>query len=619
MTISEIRRAYIDFFKEKDHVEIGSASLVPENDPTTLFTGSGMQPLIPYLLGEDHPNGKRLVNSQKCFRAEDIDEVGDNRHTTFFEMLGNWSLGDYFKEQQLPWLFNFLTERVGLDPGKLYVTVFSGDRESGIPKDEPTIDIWSDIFNASNIDGKVADLSSDQDVGEKGMQNGRIFVYGASKNWWSRAGAPGNMPTGEPGGPDSEVFYDFGTSHDKSFGAMCHPNCDCGRFMEIGNSVFMEYLKQEDGKFGFLPKKNVDFGGGLERLAAASINRADIFMIDVFRHCIIALEQATKKSYSDKETQESFRVVADHMRGAVFMIGDEIYPSNTDRGYFVRRLLRRAIRHLDVLGAAEGTASELTTSVIKEYKDSYPVLSATENLIKEIISNEEVKFRATLKTGLKEFAKRIKGKVTGRDAWYLFTTYGFPIEMTKDLAKESNLLVDSKFDIDFEKAKSDHQNISKKGAEKKFRGGLADQSEMSIKYHTATHLLHAALRKVLGEQVTQTGSNITTERLRFDFKHGEKLTDEEKKAIENEVNLVIEKGVPVVKDEMSVEDAKRSGAIGLFEDKYGSNVTVYSMGDISKEICGGPHVRNTNELGKFSIIKEESAGAGVRRVKAVLK
>lgn len=618
MTISEIRQKYIDFFKAQGHKEIGSASLVPENDPTTLFTGSGMQPLIPYLLGESHPGGKRLVNSQKCFRAEDIDEVGDNRHTTFFEMLGNWSLGDYFKEQQIPWLFQFLTESIKLDPNKLYITVFSGDKQSNIPKDEQTINIWSELFKTNNIDNKVVDLSSRQQAGKKGMQDGRIFIYDASKNWWSRAGSPGNMPAGEPGGPDSEVFYDFGTEHNESFGAQCHPNCDCGRFMEIGNSVFMEYIKKEDGEFDFLPKKNVDFGGGLERLATASIDQADIFKIDVFSECIQTIEKITNKKYSDPATRESFRIVADHMRGAIFMIGDEIYPSNTDRGYFVRRLLRRAIRHLDVLGAPSGTASQLTGTITNKYRDAYPALDATEKLISKNIDKEEQKFRTTLKSGLKEFTKKIKDKVTGQDAWYLFTTYGFPIELTKDLAKENNIAIDPNLAADFDKEKKSHQDVSKKGAEKKFAGGLADQSAMSIKYHTATHLLHAALRKVLGEHVTQTGSNITADRLRFDFKHEGKLTDAEIKAIENNVNEIISQALPISREEMTVDEAKAKGAIGLFADKYGNKVTVYTIPDVSIEICGGPHVTNTKQLGKFSITKEESSGAGVRRIKAVL-
>jgi alanyl-tRNA synthetase len=619
MKVNEIRQKYIDFFKTLDHTEISSASLIPENDPTTLFTGSGMQPLIPYLLGEEHPNGKRLVNSQKCFRAEDIDEVGDNRHTTFFEMLGNWSLGDYFKEEQIPWLLKFLTEGIGLDPNKLYITVFSGDKQSGIEKDIETIDIWSQLFEANKITNNVVDLSQDQQASEKEIQDGRIFVYNASKNWWSRAGVPSNMPPGELGGPDSEVFYDFGTKHDKQFGDKCHPNCDCGRFMEIGNSVFMEYIKNDSGGFDSLPKKNVDFGGGLERLAAASIDKADVFMIDVFQQSINVLEQITNKRYSDQSTQESFRIVADHMRGVVFMISDGIIPTNTDKGYFVRRLLRRAIRHLDVLGANEGTASKLVKVIIKEYQDNYTNLPKQQNEIETTVTNEEIKFRTTLKAGLKEFSKKIKDSVTGQDAWYLFTTYGFPIELTKDLAKESDILIDPNLDEDFAKAKKTHQDASKKGADKKFKGGLADQSEMSIKYHTTTHLLHAALRKILGEHVTQTGSNITAERLRFDFKHEAKLTAEEITTVENEVNSTIQKKHDVVKKEMTIQEAKELGAIGLFEEKYGNKVSVYSIADVSNEICGGPHIQNTSELGTFRIIKEESSGAGVRRIKALLE
>jgi alanyl-tRNA synthetase len=617
-TAREIRKRYIDYFKSLDHIEIKSASLVPENDSTTLFTGSGMQPLIPYLLGESHPDGSRLVNSQKCFRAEDIDEVGDNRHTTFFEMLGNWSLGDYFKEQQLPWLFNFLTDKLGLDPSKLYATVFAGDKNTGIQKDQKSIDIWAGLFEGQNVDSKVVNLSLPDQGGKKGMQEGRIFIYGANENWWSRAGGPDKMPAGEPGGPDSEVFYDFGIKHNKKFGDNCHPNCGCGRFLEIGNSVFMEYIKKEDGGFGLLPKKNVDFGGGLERLTAAGNDDSDIFMVNVLKQCIDGLEQITKKKYSDELNKESFRIVADHIRGAVFMISDGVEPTNTDRGYFVRRLLRRAIRHLDILGAQEGAASSLAKKIIDEYGDEYGHLAEQQGKMKEVFEKEEAKFRSTLRSGLKEFERKIKKKLTGQDAWYLFTTYGFPVEMTKDLAKEHGVSVEREFDLSFERAKREHKDISKKGSEKKFRGGLADHSDKSIKYHTATHLLHAALRKILGEHVVQTGSNITTERLRFDFRHDKKLTSEEIKAVEKEVNMAIESNLDVKKEEMSVNEAKQRGAIGLFEEKYGSKVNVYEIVGVSIEICGGPHIENTGQLGRFQIIKEESASAGIRRIKGVL-
>ncbi|MDP2734726.1 MAG: alanine--tRNA ligase-related protein, partial [bacterium] len=394
MGLSEIRSAYLAFFKERGHQIIPSSSLVPENDPTTLFTGSGMQPLLPYLLGQKHPMGTRLANSQKSFRAEDIEEVGDNRHTTFFEMLGNWSLGDYFKEEQLSWLFEFLTKEIGLDPEKLYVTVFSGDKESGIAKDTEAIAIVQRLFQEKGIEAKEVELVSEEQGYEKGMQGGRIFAYGVKKNWWSRAGVPSAMPEGEPGGPDSEVFFDFSTPHDERFGKNCHPNCDCGRFMEIANSVFMEYKKKGDGSFEKLAQRNVDFGGGLERLTAAASDDADVFKIDALAAVIARAEQLSGKKY--KEHLVSFRVVADHVRGAVFMIADGVVPSNTDRGYFVRRLLRRAVRHADLLGIKEGAVASLAEPLILSYKSAYPELEEREQDILSGIREEEAKFRITL-------------------------------------------------------------------------------------------------------------------------------------------------------------------------------------------------------------------------------
>ncbi|MDX1608098.1 MAG: alanine--tRNA ligase [Candidatus Spechtbacterales bacterium] len=622
MNSNDIRKKYLDFFKERGHEVIPSSSLLPENDPTTLFTGSGMQPLVPYLLGKEHPRGSKLTDSQKCFRAEDIEEVGDNRHTTFFEMLGNWSLGDYFKAEQLPWFFEFLTEVVGLDANKLYVTVFAGDKDNNIPRDTESVDIWKKLFDSKGIEAKDV-----ENAGEKGMQGGRIFYYGADKNWWSRAGIPQNMPAGEPGGPDSEVFYDFGLEHDTAYGKVCHPNCDCGRFLEIGNSVFMEYIKNEDGTFSSLPKKNVDFGGGLERITAASNNNADVFSIDVLSGIIKALEERSGKNYSDESHQTSFRVIADHLRAAVFVIADGAYPSNTDAGYMTRRLLRRSVRHMDILGITENTLSELAGSVINNYKDAYPKLTKKQTEIEEQIQKEEKKFRNTLRNGLKEFKKLAKkGNISGEDAFVLFSTYGFPLDMTIELAKEKGLSVDKE---GFEKEMQKHKELSKAGAEKKFKGGLADHSDMSVKYHTATHLLHQALRDVLGDHVHQTGSNITPERLRFDFSHTGKMTDEEIKKTEDIVNEKIKEGLPVYYRDISKEKAEKMGAIGLFEDTYGDTVRVYGIGAdpaeasreemYSLEYCGGPHVENTSELGHFKIVKEKSVSAGKRRIKAILE
>ncbi|MBL7045264.1 MAG: alanine--tRNA ligase [Parcubacteria group bacterium] len=553
MKLEEVREKYLKFFEKHGHVVIDSAPIVPEDDPTTLFTSSGMQPLLPYFLDKEHPKGKKIANSQKCFRAEDIEEVGDNRHTTYFEMLGNWSFGDYFKQEQIPWFFEFLTKEIGLDPEKLYVTVFEGDEKAGIPKDTESAQIWKGL------------LGGDE----------RVSYYGADKNWWSRSGTPENMPAGEPGGTDTEVFYDFGKDiHTDDFGKECHPNCECGRFMEIGNSVFMEYVKQEDGSFTQLPTKNVDFGGGLERITAASNNDSDIFNIDTIALIIKRIEEVSGKKYNDNK--KAFRVIADHVRGAEVIIKDGVTPSNTEQGYVLRRLIRRAVRFGDMLSIK---LSDITDGN------------------QEIIQEEE-KFRKTLEKGLKEFEKISKGgSISGSDAFVLFTTYGFPLELTLELALEQNLNID---EAEFRDKMREHQALSRKGAQLKFKGGLADHSEASTKYHTATHLLLRALKDVLGEEVAQKGSNITQERMRFDFSWGEKLTDEQKQKVESIVNQKIKEGLNVTN-----------------EEKEG--VITYSIGDYSIEPCGGPHIKNTSELGHFKIKKEEASSAGVRRIKAILE
>ena len=623
MRAEDVRKKYLKFFESRGHKIIPSASLVPENDPTTLFTGSGMQPLIPYLLGEPHPLGKRLVNSQKCFRAEDIDEIGDNRHTTFFEMLGNWSLGDYFKEEQLSWFFEFLTEAVGLDPNRLYVTVFAGDETLGISKDTESVEIWKRLFKESGITAKDVHIGSEKDGHEKGTQGGRIFYYYAKKNWWSRSGVPANMPAGEPGGPDSEVFYDFGTPHDEKFGKECHPNCDCGRFLEIGNSVFMEYKKVTDGSFEKLKQKNVDFGGGLERITAASNNDPDVFKIDLLSSIVKRLEELSGVPYESGK-QKSFRVIADHIRGAIFMVTDGVMPSNTERGYFVRRLLRRAVRHADILGIKTGMLSSLVEPLIKNYGDAYPEIVDNKALIEETIKGEESKFRETLEKGLKEFqviASAAHEAILSKDAFNLYQTYGFPLEMTIDLAKERGLEVDAE---GFKKEFAKHQDVSRTATTGRFKGGLADTKEETIRLHTAHHLLLASLQKVLGSHVKQKGSNITSERLRIDFSYQQKMTPAEIKQVEDMVNGKIKEELNMVRREMSKEEAEKIGAEMEFGVKYGELVSVYFVEErdgtpFSKEFCGGPHVKNTGELGHFKIIKEEAVSAGIRRIKAILE
>ena len=580
MKVAEVRQKFLDFMKSKGHTIVPGASLVPENDPTTLFTSSGMQPLVPYLLGKEHPAGTRIANSQRSFRAQDIEEVGDNRHTTYFEMLGNWSFGAYFKQEQLTYFYEFLTRIVGIPEDKLSVTCFEGDEKFGLPRDDESFEIWKSL----------------------GIPEERIFFYGGKKNWWSRGGPPESTPVGDPAGPDSEVFYDFGIElglHEQSEwkSSKCHPNCDCGRFMEIGNSVFMEYKRESPDTFTKLPRKNVDFGGGLERIAAASINNPDIFMIDIFDVFRERLEQSSGKSYSGLPGGEtaggavrSFRIVLDHVRAAHALIEDGVRPANTEQGYVLRRLLRRAIVHADKLGISAG------------------------NLFEDEVSNdEEIKFRKTLERGMQEIKKGES------DVFKLVTSYGLPVEVLKEIMNvdEEQLARQIK----------EHQDLSRAGSEQKFKGGLADTSDMSVKYHTATHLLQQALRTVLGTHVLQRGSNITPERLRFDFSHPNKMTDEEKKKVEDLVNDQIALAVAVTYSDITLAETRKLGAIGLFEEKYGDKVRVYKIGDFSLEFCGGPHVSNTNELAlsaqgtklRFVIKKEEAASTGVRRIKAVLE
>ena len=654
MTINEIRQKYLDYFAARGHVIIPSASLVPQNDPTTLFTGSGMQPMVPYLLGAPYAVGNRIVNSQKCFREVDIDEVGDNRHTTFFEMLGNWSLGDYFKKEQLGWMFGFLVDELGIDPQNLYVTVFAGDERNGMSRDTESAELWKELFAHKGIEARDVMLGSEADGARLGMQGGRIFYYDAKKNWWSRAGVPENMPAGEPGGPDSEMFYDFQTPHDPAFGENCHPNCDCGRFMEIGNNVFMQYLKNEDGSFVLLPKQNVDFGGGLERIAASVQKNADVFATDVLADIIALLEEFSGKNYADKRYQKSFRVVADHMRAATFIIADGVRPSNTERGYVLRRLLRRAAQHAQKLEVERDQKSESILSrcaviVMEKYRGAYPELGTEDahHEITEAIWNEEKQFGRALEEGMKEFEHRAHDNfLSGEDAFLLFTTYGFPFEMTKDIAQERGISVD---EDDFRRRMKEHQETSRAGAEHKFKGGLADTSEATTRLHTAHHLLLKALQIVLGAHVKQRGSNITQERLRIDFSHNAKMTREQIAEVERIVNEKIAEELPVIRSTLPREEAEKLGAEHEFGAKYPDIVSVYSVGPKSAtlenpqftsaysiEFCGGPHVEATGVLAGrldpegssprdknhpsaiFKIIKEEAVAAGIRRIKAVL-
>ncbi len=632
ITAQELRQKYLNFFQSKGHVIIPSASLVPENDATTLFTGSGMQPMVPYLLGAVHPNGTRITDSQKCFRSQDIEEVGDNRHTTFFEMLGNWSLGDYFKLEQISWMFEFLTKEVGLDPKNLFVTVFRGKEDIGIPKDDESVEIWQSQFQTVGIDAKVVDFSE-----RDGLQDGRIFYYPEEKNWWSRAGITANMPVGEPGGPDSEMFWDYGAHlgiHEKSTfkNQPCHVNCDCGRFVEIGNNVFMQYVKTDKG-FEKLKQNNVDFGGGLERMLAAANGQQSVFDTDIFKSMwdVLALDQEIMTNHEVKKA----RIILDHIRAAVFFVSDGVIPSNKDRGYFLRRLLRRAMVMGRLLNLKHHWLDALVGQVIFTYAEAYPELQDRSENIFAVIEGEQAKFEKTLERGLKEFEKLMKSseleskgvdekvKITGKAAFDLYQTYGFPWELTKELAETSGVLkIDKKqFEEEFKK----HQELSRTASAGQFKGGLASHSDKIVRLHTATHLMNAALRQVLGENVWQKGSNITEERTRFDFTHDKKLTVEEVLSVESIVNNWIARDLTVKKEIMSQEKARELGAVGVFGEKYADEVSIYTVFDpatneiISREFCGGPHVERTGVIGHFKIQKEEATSAGVRRIKATVE
>lgn len=590
LTGDELRKKWINFFEKRGHKPISSASLIPENDPTVLFTTAGMHPLVPYLLGQPHPAGKRLCDAQKCVRTGDIDEVGDAAHCTFFEMLGNWSLGDYFKKEMVPWSYEFLTKELGIPSDRLAVTVFEGDADC--PRDDETAALWEAC----------------------GIKKENIYYLGKKHNWWGPAGQTG------PCGPDTEMFFDTGKPKCCD---TCSPACDCGKYVEVWNDVFMQFNKNADGTFSPLAQKNVDTGMGLERALMNVQGLKSVYDTDVFVPIVNKIKELSGSAADTEESLKAVRVVADHIRTATFIIGDErgVTPSNVDQGYILRRLLRRAIRFGTSLGLKAGDYSAVAAVVVDEYKDVYPELAVARDKIIHEIDEEQERFSRTLENGIKEFEKLCKyiqgDTINGKSAFRLYDTYGFPLEMTVEMAKERGFKVDiDGFNARFE----EHRNLSHAGAEQRFKGGLADTGELTARLHTATHLMHRALKEVLNDpNVNQRGSNITPERMRFDFSFGRALTPEEIKAVEDKVNAAIKADVPVTCEEMTVDEAKAAGAVGLFASKYGEKVKVYTMGEFSKEICGGPHAARTGELGHFRIVKEQSSSAGVRRIKAVLE
>ena len=585
MKTIDLRNKYIEFFKKHNHAWIPSAPLLPENDPTVLFTTAGMHPLVPYLLGEPHPQGKRLVDYQKCLRTDDIEEVGDICHLTFFEMMGNWSLGDYFKKESIEYSLEFLTKELGISIDKISISCYEGDPD--VPKDTESAEVWNNL----------------------GIPKERIYFFGRKENWWGPVGNSG------PCGPDTEIFYDTGKEKCSN---KCNPSCGCGKHVEIWNNVFLQYNKTEDGKYLPLKNKCVDTGLGLERVSMILQGKESVFDIEIFKPVMDKLQELSKS-----DNVVSKRIIAEHLRASIMLIADEVVPSNVEQGYVLRRLIRRVIRHIRKLGINPSLVIELIEVYVDTLKEMYPELINKKDTIKNIIEEEKNKFIKTLENGEKEFnkiAQKIKisgmNMIDGHDVFKLYETYGFPPEMTEELAKEKSLKIDNKV---FNELFKKHQEMSRLGAEQKFKGGLINNSEQTTKYHTATHLLHKALQMVLGEHVKQKGSNITEERLRFDFSQPEKVTPEQLLEVEKIVNEQIQKSLKVKCEEMSLEEAKNSGAIGLFENKYGEKVKVYSIGAFSKEVCGGPHVENTNELGKFKIKKEEASSSGVRRIKAILE
>jgi alanyl-tRNA synthetase len=608
---SEIRRRFIDFYVSRGHSIIPSSSLVPENDPTTLFISAGMQPLVPFFLGERHPQGKHLVNVQKCVRTDDIEEVGDRTHTTFFEMLGRWSLGDYFKPEAIESSFEFLTsdEGLALDTHRLYVTFFGGDED--VPRDAEALETWRRLLDSEGMDAAVGDP-------DDGWESGRIFPYGKKENWWGPVGSTG------PCGPDSEIFYDTAHEHDLSFGPVCHPNCNCGRFVEVGNDVFLEYERLNDGRYRRLGQKSVDTGMGLERLAMVHEGAESVWEIDVNAPIVGTLELGAQFD-SD---HSAVRIVVDHIKAAVFLMSDGVIPSNVDRGYVVRRLIRRAVRHGSDLALREGFSTKVADSVIGVYGSIYEeLINERDSTLKEIEAEEE-RFRRTLDKGSRRLERLMAahGALTGQEAFTLYDTYGFPLELTVELAERKGVPLVGDFTEDFHEAMRLQKDRSRAATQRAFKGGLADHSEVVTWYHTATHLTYAALRKYLGSHVHQRGSNITSERLRFDFSHPSRLSEEEKTQVEEYVNKAIRADLDVSYEELPADTALEKGAIGEFGHKYGPVVKVYKMKDPnsgevwSYEICGGPHVSRTNEIkGTYRILKEEAVASGIRRIRAVVE
>ena len=659
MDANTIRQKFLDFQIKRGHKQIPPAPLVLEGDPTTLFTGSGMQPLLPYLLGKKHPLGTRLCDSQPSMRLQDIDDVGDPRHTTVFEMLGNWSLGDYFKKEQIEGFFEFLTREVGLDPSRIYVSCFIGNEKYGIPRDDEAAKIWQEVFKKAGVEAKIAEIGSAQNGDKRGIKSGeRIFFYDDHENWWSRGGGIESTPLGDPCGPDSEVFYDFGEDkQDVEKYGLAHPASDGARFMEIGNQVFMQYRRNDDGSFSELEQKNVDFGAGLERITAASIDSFDVFKISLMKPIIEKLEEISGKSY-DNNTDE-MRVIADHIRGAYLLAAEGLVPSNKTQGYAMRRLLRRAILRALDLGISSNFLSEIVPIVADNYQELPDSILTHREVALEVMLREENAFRKTLNRGLKELKKmsrqtkrdfsgtgsarpvvtgepplatsvvtsgapqEVRFCLSGYDLFKLQDTYGFPMELSVEECFREGISLTENYRDEFEEALKEQRERSQTASKGMFKGGLEDHGEQTVKYHTATHLLLAALQKLVSPDIVQKGSNTTAERLRFDFNLDHKMTDEEKKAVEDQVNEWIKADLPVVYDEYDKAYARDTlKAHGQFWDKYPEKLKVYTIGDfdnpVSREVCGGPHVEHTGVIGHFEIKKEESSSAGVRRIKAVI-
>jgi len=583
----KLKKLYLEFFQKNGHKLIANASLIPENDPTALFISAGMHPLVPYLMGQPHPSGKRLVNVQKCLRTSDIDEVGDSFHLSFFEMLGNWSLGDYFKEESIRWSYEFLTNKewLNIDEKKLSVSVFAGDEK--VSRDKDSARIWEEL----------------------GLPQEKIFYLPREDNWWGPVGNTG------PCGPDTEIFYDTGK---EPCGSECKPGCSCGKYNEIWNNVFMEYNRTPDGEYELLKQKNVDTGMGVERTVAVLQGKDNVYETEIFAPLVNRIKEISGIETIPETQVRSVRIICDHSRAATFLLAEGVIPLNVEQGYVLRRVIRGAIRHGKLLGIEEEFLSELSRVVIETYVEDYPHIKSNEDFIVTELKKEYKKFNNTLARGLNRFNRiaRNKKKIDGENAFLLYQSFGFPIEITKELGKENGIFVDvDGFYEEFEK----HQKVSRAGADKRFGSGLADKSEATVRLHTATHLLNEALRRVLGKDITQKGSNITKKRLRFDFNFDRKLTDQEIKDVEEIVNGKINEALPVNRIETTLDEAIKMGSQAVFEQKYGEKVSVYSIGDFSMELCSGPHVENTSELGRFKIIKEEGISAGVRRIRAVLE